>query len=127
MKFLSRIAVYLRQPFFVRNVNHRMLGKERGPMVAKLLGDYLHLYNKDTEAYVDTFDRLGMIPIKLFDDFMLQAQELDIESVLTLHTNITQQMPFLYNSCTPGIPAAPPIPVGGRYFILFALKVFLTL
>lgn len=118
MKFLHRIAIYMRQPFFIRNVNHnRILTKERGAMVAKLLGDYLHLYNKDTDGYVDNFDRMGMIPIKLFDDFLSHAQELDIESVLTLHTNVTQQMPFLYNSCSPGIPAAPPIPVGAHGFL----------
>lgn len=118
MKFLHRIAIYMRQPFFIRNVSHnRILTKERGAIVAKLLGDYLHLYNKDTEGYVDNFDRMGMIPIKLFDDFLAHAQELDVESILTLHTNITQQMPFLYNSCSPGIPAAPPIPVGAHGFL----------
>lgn len=118
MKFLHRIAIYMRQPFFIRNVNHnRILTKERGAMVAKLLGDYLHLYNKDTEAYVDSYDKMGMIPMKLFDDFLSHAQEIDVESVLTLHTNITQQMPFLYNTCSPGIPAAPPIPVGAHGFL----------
>lgn len=118
MKFLHRIAIYMRQPFFIRNVNHnRILTKERGAIVAKLLGDYLHLYNKDTEAYVDNYDKMGMIPIKLFDEFMSHAQELDLESVLTLHTNVTQQMPFLYNSCSPSIPAAPPIPVGAHGFL----------
>lgn len=118
MKFLHRIAIYMRQPFFIRNVSHnRILTKERGAMVAKLLGDYLHLYNKDTEGYVDNFDRMGMIPTKLFDDFLSHAQELDIESVLTLHTNISQQMPFLYNSFSPGIPAAPPIATGPHGFL----------
>ncbi|CAO1411784.1 unnamed protein product [Diamesa serratosioi] len=118
IKFLHRIAVYMRQPFFIRNVSHnRIMTKERGAMVAKLLGDYLHLYNKDTEGYVDNFDRIGMIPMKLFDEFISHAQELDLESVLTLHTNVTQQMPFLYNSFSPGIPAAPPIPVGAHGFL----------
>lgn len=111
MKFLHRIAVYMRQPFFIRNLSHnKILSKERGAMVAKLLGDYLHLYNKDTDGFVDNYDKLGMVPIKLFEDFMQHASELDIENVLTLHTNITQQMPFLYNSSSPGTPAAPPIP-----------------
>jgi tubulin polyglutamylase TTLL5 len=111
IKFLHRIAVYLRQPFFIRNVNHnKILTKERGAMVAKLLGDYLHLYNKETEAFSDSYDRLGMIPIKLFEDFLQHAQETDIESILTLHTNSTQQMPFLYGNNSSGVPTAPPIP-----------------
>jgi tubulin polyglutamylase TTLL5 len=118
MKFLHRIAIYMRQPFFIRNVTHnRIMVKERGAMVAKLLGDYLHLYNKDTEAFSDAFDRVGMVPSKLFDDFLSHAQELEIESVLTLHTNITQTMPFLYNNYSPGVPAAPPIPVGPHGFL----------
>lgn len=118
MKFLHRIAIYMRQPFFIRNVtSNRILTKEKGAMAAKLLGDYLHLYNKDTEAFVDSFDRMGMVPTKLFDEFISHAQELDIESLLTLHTNITQTMPFLYNNYSPGIPAAPPIPVGPHGFL----------
>lgn len=120
MKFLHRIAIYMRQPFFIRNVSHnKMMAKERGAMVAKLLGDYLHIYNKDTEVYLENCpaDRLGTIPSKIFDDFLSHAQEIDVESILTLHTNITQQMPFLYNSYSPGIPVAPPIPVGAHGFL----------
>lgn len=69
-------------------------------------------YNKETEAYLDSYDKCGMIPMKLFENFISLAQESDLESMLTLHTNVTQQMPFLYNSCSNGIPAAPVIPVG---------------
>lgn len=118
LKFLQRIAIYMRQPFFIRNVTHnRIMIKERGAIIAKLLSDYLHLYNKDTEAFLDSFERKGFIPSKLFDDFLQQAQELDIENILTLHTNITQTMPFLYNSCSPSVPVAPPIPSGAHGFL----------
>lgn len=121
MKFLHRIAIYMRQPFFIRNVSHnKLMTKERGVMVAKLLGDYLHIYNKDTEVYVEncsTIDRLGTIPSKLFDEFISHAQESDVESILTLHTNITQQMPFLYNNNSPHCPVAPPIPCGTHGFL----------
>lgn len=118
LKFLQRIAVYMRQPFFIRNVTHnRIMAKERGAIIAKLLSDYLHLYNKDTEAFLDSFERKGMIPSKVFDDFLQHAQELEIENILTLHTNITQTMPFLYNSCSPSVPVAPPIPSGAHGFL----------
>jgi tubulin polyglutamylase TTLL5 len=113
LKFLQRIAVYMRQPFFIRNVTHnRILTKERGAIIAKLLSDYLHIYNKDTDAFLDSFEKKGIVPSKLFDDFLQQAQELDIENILTLHTNMTQTMPYLYNSCSPSVPVAPPIPSG---------------
>ncbi|XP_058129588.1 tubulin polyglutamylase TTLL5 isoform X1 [Anopheles coustani] len=117
MKFLYRVGAHMKTPFFFRNFGNKALGKDRGAMVAKQLGDYLHLYNKETEAYVDVFDIVGMLPIKLFDDFLQQASEADLESVLTLHTNLTQQMPFLYTGCSTSVPPAPPIPVGTHGFL----------
>uniref|UniRef100_A0A182IPS9 Tubulin--tyrosine ligase-like protein 5 n=1 Tax=Anopheles atroparvus TaxID=41427 RepID=A0A182IPS9_ANOAO len=117
MKFLYRVGAHMKTPFFFRNFGNKALGKDRGAMVAKQLGDYLHLYNKETEAYVDVFDIVGMLPIKLFDDFLQQASEADLESVLTLHTNLTQQMPFLYTGCSTSVPPAPPIPVGAHGFL----------
>ncbi|XP_055593933.1 tubulin polyglutamylase TTLL5 isoform X2 [Uranotaenia lowii] len=117
MKFLYRVGAHMKTPFFFRNFGNKALGKDRGAMVAKQLGDYLHLYNKETEAFVDSFDLVGMIPIKLFDDFLSQASEADLESVLTLHTNFTQSMPFLYNGCSTNIPPTPPIPVGAHGFL----------
>ncbi|XP_049535638.1 tubulin polyglutamylase TTLL5 [Anopheles darlingi] len=117
MKFLYRVGAHMKTPFFFRNFGNKALGKDRGAMVAKQLGDYLHLYNKETEAYVDVFDIVGMLPIKLFEEFLLQASEADLESVLTLHTNLTQQMPFLYSGCSTSVPPAPPIPVGAHGFL----------
>uniref|UniRef100_A0A182XWQ0 Tubulin--tyrosine ligase-like protein 5 n=1 Tax=Anopheles stephensi TaxID=30069 RepID=A0A182XWQ0_ANOST len=117
MKFLYRVGAHMKTPFFFRNFGNKALGKDRGAMVAKQLGDYLHLYNKETESYVDVFDIVGMLPIKLFDEFLMQASEADLESVLTLHTNLTQQMPFLYSGCSTSIPPAPPIPVGAHGFL----------
>lgn len=119
MKFLQRIAVYMRHPFFIRNVTHnRIMSKERGAVVAKLLSDYLHLYNKDTDAFLENnHDRKGFIPNKLFDDFLMHAQELDIENILALHTNVTQTMPFLYNNFSAACPSAPPIPSGSHGFL----------
>ncbi|XP_053680131.1 tubulin polyglutamylase TTLL5 [Anopheles nili] len=117
MKFLYRVGAHMKTPFFFRNFGNKALGKDRGAMVAKQLGDYLHLYNKETESYVDVFDIVGMLPIKLFDDFLVQASEADLESVLTLHTNLSQQMPFLYSGCSTSVPPAPPIPVGAHGFL----------
>jgi tubulin polyglutamylase TTLL5 len=112
LKFLYRVGVHMKQPFFIRNFNPKIGAKERGAMVAKQLGDFLYLYTKETESYVDSFDHVGMVPIKLFDDFLSHAQEADVESVLTLHTNLTKQMSFLYTQSTISTPPTPPIPVG---------------
>lgn len=118
LKFIQRSGVNMKTPNFIRDpYNHKILGKDRGAMVAKQLGDYLQIYNRETEAYVDSFDRYGMVPIKIFNEFLLQADESDLESILTLHTNLTKQMPYLYNHCAMGVPATPPIPTGSHGFL----------
>lgn len=120
LKFLYRISVHMKNQYLIRNITQKVLTKDRSAMLAKILGDYLHLYNKDTEAYVDTFDRMGMVPTKTFEEFVSHAHEHDIESVLALHTNLSQDMNYLYNSCSLGVPPTPPIPVG-QYGFLKAL------
>lgn len=44
-------------------------------------------------------------------------QESDIESVLTLHTNVTQSLIFLSTRCTLGAQVPPPIPTGPGGFL----------
>ncbi|XP_055678293.1 tubulin polyglutamylase TTLL5 isoform X2 [Lutzomyia longipalpis] len=118
LKFIQRSGVNFKTPFFIRNpFSHKILSKDRSALVAKQLGDYMEVYNKETEALSDSFDPYGSIPNRLFNDFLCQAQESDLEAILTIHTNATQQMPFLYNRCAPGAPAAPPIPVGAHGFL----------
>lgn len=118
LKFITRSSVSIKPPSFIKNpYSPKIFGKDRSAMVAKLLGDYLESYNRETESFIDTYDRYGMIPTKLFAEFLAQAQEADLESVLTLHTNVTQTMPFLYNRCSVGMPSAPPIPTGANGFL----------
>lgn len=117
LKFLYKVGLHMRQPFFIRNFSHKVIGKDRGALLAKQLSDFLHIYNKETEAYVDGFDRIGMVPTKLFDDFLSHANETDLENILTLHTNCTQQMPFLYSNSSSNNIVPPPIPVGPHGFL----------
>lgn len=123
LKFIQRAGVNIKAPNFIRDAmsqRQSILSKDRGAMVAKQLGDFLTIYNRESEALFDSFDRYGMIPIKLFKDFLSHADESDLESILTLHTNVTRQMPFLYNHCAIGVPPTPPIPTG-QYGFLKAL------
>lgn len=48
-----------------------------------------------------------------------QASEADLEAILTLHVNLSQNLSFLYTRSTPqsNIPAAPPIPTGANGFL----------
>ncbi|XP_017848429.1 tubulin polyglutamylase TTLL5 isoform X3 [Drosophila busckii] len=118
LKFLNKFGGAVKPPVLFRNnQNIKVVSKARSAMVAKLLGDFLELYKRDTEAYIDSFDHFGMIPTSAYSLFLMHAQESDLEAVLTLHTNITGLMPFLYNRCGLSVPAAPPIPSGLHGFL----------
>ncbi|XP_065371065.1 tubulin polyglutamylase TTLL5 isoform X3 [Calliphora vicina] len=118
LKFLNRVGGSVKAPMFFRNPqNIRVVSKARSAMVAKLLGDFLEQYNRDTEAYVDAFDHIGMIPSDIFVEFLTQAQEDDLEAVLTLNTSLTGSMPYLYNRCGSSVPSTPPIPSGVHGFL----------
>lgn len=120
LKFITRSdAGRIKAPSFIRNPSMqqstRIHSKDRSALVAKLLGDYLDAYHRDTESYVDDFDRPGIIPRRQFNDFLSLGQENDLESILTLHTNITQSLPFL-NSRESAL-QPPPIPSGVSGFL----------
>ncbi|XP_049305847.1 tubulin polyglutamylase TTLL5 isoform X1 [Bactrocera dorsalis] len=119
LKFLNRLGGNIKTPtvLFHNPQNSRGNSKARTAMVAKQLGDFLEQYNRDTEAYVDSFDHFGMIPSGLFGDFLAQSQEADLEAVLALHTNITGNMPYLYNRFGLSVPQTPPIPSGLHGFL----------
>lgn len=118
LKFITRSSVSIKTPNFIKNAySQNIIGKDRSAMISKLLADYLEAYYKDTDVYVDTYQRFGMIPIQTFDNFLSHAQEADLESILTLHTNLTQKLPFLYNRVSPGQPSVPPIPTGSYGFL----------
>uniref|UniRef100_A0A1A9W2R4 Tubulin--tyrosine ligase-like protein 5 n=1 Tax=Glossina brevipalpis TaxID=37001 RepID=A0A1A9W2R4_9MUSC len=118
LKFLYRVGGAVKAPVFFSNPqNMRPVSKARSAMVAKLLCDFLEQYNRDTEAYVDSFDHFAMIPTNLFVEFLSQAQEGDLEAVLTLNTNLVGTMPYLYNRCGLSVPPTPPIPSGVHGFL----------
>lgn len=118
LKFLSRYGGGIKPPVLFGNTPNK--SKARSAMVAKLLGDFLEFYKRDTEAYIDSFDHFGMIPSSAYNSFLIHAQESDLEAVLTHHTNVTGVMPFLYNRCGLSVPSTPPIP-SGLYGFLRAL------
>lgn len=120
LKFITRSDLSIKPPNFMKNPHSSKIpGKDRSAIVAKLLGDYLEAFNRDTDACVDNYDYYGLIPSQLFDDFLAQAQESDLESILALHVNLTQNLSFLFNRSTgtTNIPTAPPIPTGANGFL----------
>lgn len=123
LKFITLSNPLIQVPSFMRNqqkkphMHQTVPSKDRSALVSKLLGDYLEQYARDTDAYVDDYDRPGIIPRQTFDIFLAAAQESDLESVLTLHTNRTQSIPFLYNRCSDTFQPPPPIRTGQHGFL----------
>lgn len=120
LKFITRSDLTIKPPSFMKNPNStKILSKDRTAIVAKLLADYLRAFDGDTELCVDNYSYYGLISSDLFDKFMAQATESDLEFILTLHVNLTQNLSFLYNRCTAqsNVPAAPPIPTGANGFL----------
>lgn len=122
LKFITRCEVgKIKTPSFIKNPSmqqsQRIHSRDRSALVAKLLGDYLETYHRESEAYVDDFDRPGIIPRRIFEEFLGLGQENDLESILTLHTNITQSLPFLNTRSTAALQVPPPIPTGSSGFL----------
>lgn len=114
LKFITRADLNIKMPSFMKNpYGAKVDAKDRSAIVAKLLGDYLEAFNRETDSLVDNYDYYGMVPAEMFDNFLGQAQETDLESVLALHINLTQNLVFMFHRCGAGnMPAAPPIPAG---------------
>lgn len=119
LKFITRSDLSIRPPIFMKNPSSKIQGKDRTAIVAKLLGDYLECFDRDTEQCVDNYSYYGLIPSQLFEKFISQASEADLEFILTLHVNSTQNLSFLYNRCTPqyNVPVPPQIPIGANGFL----------
>lgn len=120
LKFITRSDLTIKAPSFMKNPGStKITGKDRTAIVAKLLGDYLEAFDRDTENCVDNYSYYGLISSQLFEDFIAEASEADLEFILTLHVNLTQNISFLYNRCTShsNMPLAPPIPTGANGFL----------
>lgn len=119
LKFITRADLNIKTPSFMKNsFGAKVDAKDRSAIVAKLLGDYLEAFNRDSEGFVDNYDYYAMIPMPTFENFLAQAQEIDLESVLTLHVNLTQNLSFVFQRCSPSnLPSAPPIPTGPHGFL----------
>lgn len=53
--------------------NSQLDDKDRAAVTAKQLADFLHLYNRETDLYVDTVDRPKTVPNRLFQKFLAAA------------------------------------------------------
>lgn len=120
LKFITRSDLTIKPPAFMKNPSStKIQSKDRTAIVAKLLGEYIEAFDRDTELCVDNYSYYGLISSQLFDKFVAQATEADLEFILALHVNLTQNLAFLNNRSMPqsSMPPAPPIPTGTNGFL----------
>ncbi|KAJ8962623.1 hypothetical protein NQ318_001016 [Aromia moschata] len=89
LKFLQKASNYLRTPFSVKAPSLKLENKDRAAIVAKQLNDFLYLYNRETEMFVDKAEKPSQIPTKLYNEFLENARECDLEEVLIYQTTQT--------------------------------------
>ncbi|CAG9765974.1 unnamed protein product [Ceutorhynchus assimilis] len=86
LKFLQKASNYLRTPYCVKTPSSELENKDRAAIVAKQLNDFLYLYNRETEMFVDSSEKPSQIPKDLYDEFLMKARECDLEEVLVYQT-----------------------------------------
>ncbi|CAH1975002.1 unnamed protein product [Acanthoscelides obtectus] len=89
LKFLQKASNYLRTPFNVKTPSSKMSIKDKTAIVAKQLNDFLYLYNRETDLFVDKTEKPSQIPAKLYNEFVEHAIESDLEEVLIYQTSLT--------------------------------------
>ncbi|KAL7301419.1 hypothetical protein TKK_0005861 [Trichogramma kaykai] len=87
-KFLQQSTNNLKQPFSYTLPNSKLGDKDKAAVTAKQLSDFLHLYNRETEVYLDSVDRPRTVPNRLFQKFLIAASEEDLDDVLILQTKL---------------------------------------
>lgn len=74
LKFLQKASSYLRTNFSVKAPSDNLDYKDRAAIVAKQLNDFLYLYNRETEVFVDKTEKPSQIPSKLYKEFLENAR-----------------------------------------------------
>lgn len=89
LKFLQKASNYLRTPYTVKTPSTKLDTKDRAAIVAKQLNDFLYLYNRETELFVDKTVKPSQVPKDLYHEFLYHARECDLEEVLVHQTTHT--------------------------------------
>ncbi|XP_060790619.1 tubulin polyglutamylase TTLL5 isoform X3 [Neoarius graeffei] len=91
MRFLTRAASNLQQDMQVVLPSRRLPLPDRRRMLAHQLGEFIHCYNQETEQMVKSLGKTEYedqcINSNVFQEFILEASESDLEDVLTFYTH----------------------------------------
>ncbi|XP_025104519.1 tubulin polyglutamylase TTLL5-like isoform X3 [Pomacea canaliculata] len=112
LRFLKRAAVNLQQTFRVCVPSRKLPLGDRRRILAKQLGDFVHIYNKETGQFKDmetlnkqsvsVDPRISEYENKLneskFDHFVSTASEAELEEVLTTYTKLNKSASIFLGS-----------------------------
>ncbi|WAR19156.1 TTLL5-like protein [Mya arenaria] len=103
LRFLKRAAVNLQQSFKVVVPSRKLPLVDRRRILAKQLGDFVHIYNKETDqlrarrqmekkhhSHLKRTDSIDGLDDDKFDRFVHTASEGELEEVLTTYTKINK-------------------------------------
>ncbi|XP_060581797.1 tubulin polyglutamylase TTLL5-like isoform X2 [Ruditapes philippinarum] len=102
LRFLKRAAVNLQQSFKVVVPSRKLPLNDRRRILAKQLGDFVHIYNKETEqlrarkhlerkhTHLRRAESVDALDEDKFDRFVHTASEGELEEVLTTYTKINK-------------------------------------
>ncbi|KAM8921316.1 tubulin polyglutamylase TTLL5 [Pelodytes ibericus] len=91
MRFLQRAASKLHEPLCITFQGLSIPLLERRRLMAKHLGDFIHLYNKETEQIRCSDETSDCAAKKIdpadFQEFIAAARECELEEILTFYTH----------------------------------------
>ncbi|XP_007257406.3 tubulin polyglutamylase TTLL5 isoform X1 [Astyanax mexicanus] len=91
MRFLKRAASNLQQDMRVVLPSRQLSLPDRQRILSHQLGEFIQCYNKETEQMVKSLEKIKdddrCINPNVFQEFILEASESDLEEVLTFYTH----------------------------------------
>ncbi|KAL6477548.1 hypothetical protein MHYP_G00133830 [Metynnis hypsauchen] len=91
MRFLKRAASNLQQDMRVVLPSRQLSLPDRQRILSHQLGEFIHFYNKETEQMVKSLEKIKdedhCINPNVFQEFILEASESDLEEILTFYTH----------------------------------------
>uniref|UniRef100_A0A672SGJ2 Tubulin--tyrosine ligase-like protein 5 n=1 Tax=Sinocyclocheilus grahami TaxID=75366 RepID=A0A672SGJ2_SINGR len=90
IRFLKRASSNLRQDMCLEEPSRQLCLSDRQRILSHQLGNFIQLYNQETKQMVESLDKIPdedrCINSNVFQEFILEASENDLEEVLTFYT-----------------------------------------
>ncbi|XP_043119727.1 tubulin polyglutamylase TTLL5 isoform X2 [Puntigrus tetrazona] len=90
VRFLKRASSNLRQDMCLEEPSPQLRLSDRQRILSHQLGNFIQLYNQETKQMVESLDKIPdkdrCINPSVFQEFILEASENDLEEVLTFYT-----------------------------------------